>query len=261
MPSAMNVRTSLTSCESAVAFLPSSETMLPPLRVEELEEVDRQALVAEALVDDAVVACGLLVERLPVLRRRADLVGAVVDEARVGVERDGPVLALELRGVHRGLDELVAVLRDVVGDVLQPALGGVLRGPDHVHAEHVALGGLGAQALDLKPALLDRVLRQLEELDVGVRVRLVEVVDDRSERAGRVLADAPRHVAGGLRLGGLLGRGCAAAVVAATAAAGDCEQRGHYKRGQHPRGLHHPNVPPHGQVLFALTRYFAEVLA
>ena len=51
------------------------------------------------------------------------------------------------------------------------------------------------EALDLKPALLAGVLGQLEQLRWR-RIRLVEVVDDRPERAGRVLADAPGDVPG-----------------------------------------------------------------
>ena len=57
--------------------------------------------------------------------------------------------------------------------VLQPALRRELRGPDHVHAEHVALGRLRLLALDELRALLVGRRRQLEQLHVHARVRLV----------------------------------------------------------------------------------------
>src|SRR4029079_1198221 len=69
-------------------------------------------------------------------------------------------------------------------------------------------------------------------------MRLVEVVDNRSKRAARVLADAPGHVSLGLGLRGLLGLRRTGAVVGASAS-GNGEQCGRYERGQQPRSLHH----------------------
>ena len=57
--------------------------------------------------------------------------------------------------------------------VLEPALRSELRGPDHVHAEHVAFGRLRLQALGELRALLVGRRRQLEQLHVHVGVGLV----------------------------------------------------------------------------------------
>src|SRR4029079_14553900 len=203
--------------------------------VEQLEEVHGEALVARSLVDEVPVALRVLVDLLPGLRRLLHLVGAVVEEACVRVERNGPVLVVELGAVDGRADELVLVRVHPVAEVVDPALRGVLGGPDRVYAEHVALARLGPEPLHLLGALIVGRGRQLDQLHLGARVLVVEELDHGRERAGRVLADAPADVAlrvlritSGERLVAPAAAGAAAAT--APAAAGREGQRGHHDR-------------------------------
>ena len=123
-------------------------------------------------------------------------------------------------------------------------LGGELGGPDHVHAEHVALAGLGAQALDQLRALLVGRLRQLDQLHGDVRVLLLEQVDRRAVGAARVLADAPGDVALGLaRISRRSLRCVAAAFVVVVAAAGH-RQAERATKDCNPDPDPHVNPPP-----------------
>src|SRR6185437_13339534 len=188
-------------------------------RVEQLEVVHGQALVLEALVDDPVLGLRLLVDLVPVAGRLRHLVGAVVEERRVRVERQRPVLALVVRRLERARDELVLARVHRAGHVLEPALRGELGGPHHVHAEHVALRRLGALSLGELVELLGGVLGQLDELGLHVRVRLVVHLHDLLERAGGVLADAPGHAALGV-LSGVCGHGAGARTATSASSAG-----------------------------------------
>src|SRR6185437_14190545 len=195
-------------------------------RVEQLEVVHGQALVLEALVDDPVLGLRLLVDLVPVAGRLRHLVGAVVEERRVRVERQRPVLALVVRRLERARDELVLARVHRAGHVLEPALRGELGGPHHVHAEHVALRRLGALSLGELVELLGGVLGQLDELGLHVRVRLVVHLHDLLERAAGVLADAPGHRALGV-LSGVRGHGSGArSATAASSAGADADRRG-----------------------------------
>ncbi len=78
--------------------------------------------------------------------------------------------------------------------VVEPAGRCVLRGPDHVHPEHVALARFGSQALDLLFALDIGAFGELEQVGFEARVLLVELVDGSFEGAARVLPDAPGDV-------------------------------------------------------------------
>ena len=158
----------------------------------ELQPVAGQALVGRALEDDAALLAGLLIGVLPGRRRLVDLVGAVVDEGRVGVLRRAPDLALVGGGLQRRRDEAVLDRLDVGRQVVQPALRGELRGPDHVGAEHVAVGRLGLLALDELRALLVGRGRELDDLGLEALVGelLVEALAPLLGLAGRVLAGA-----------------------------------------------------------------------
>jgi hypothetical protein len=158
------------------------------------------------------------------------------------VIRHGPVLVLVLRRSERRLDEVALPLVDDRARVLQPALRGELGGPDHVHAEHVALGGLGAQALHELSALLVGRLGKLDELDGDVGVGLLEEVDGGAVRPAGVLADTPGDVALGLgRIGGRGGLLGVTASVIVVAAATHHGERNHAAE-QRPDPLPHPDL-------------------
>ncbi len=158
----------------------------------DLHEVAGQALVRGALVDDAVVLGGDLVDLLPGLRHLLDLVGAVVEEARVGLLRHGPGLAVVRGRLERRRDELALTLLHVRRQVQQPLLRRELSRPDDVGVEDVALARLRLLALDELVALLIGGLGELEQLgrEALALVLLVEDLDRFLLRAGGVLARA-----------------------------------------------------------------------
>src|SRR5919202_3155079 len=211
----------------------------------ELEEVTREALVRRALVDDAALLRGLLVDRLPRRRRALDLVGPVEEERRVAGRRDAPELAGVVDGLERRLDELAAELAHVRREVVEPLLARELRGPDHVGAEDVAVVALRLLALDELRALLVGGRRELGQHDLVAlrRVLRVEVLDELVRGPVRVLALAVVDGALGravervrvdhLRAGdlhpptvGVAGAATTAAAAAASAATAGGDQQG-----------------------------------
>ena len=164
-------------------------------RVGDLEEVAGQALVRRALVDDAVVLGGRGIDLLPRGRHLVDLVGAVVQERRVGLLRHAPRLAVVVHRVERRRDQVALALLGVRRHVEDPLLRRELRRPDHVGVEDVALAGLRLLALDELRALLVGRGGELQHRGVHVGIRLVERLDRGGLVARGVLAEAERHIA------------------------------------------------------------------
>src|SRR4051794_20379734 len=242
---------------------------------QELEEVTRQALVRGALVDDAALLGGLLVDGLPGLRDRLDLLGVVVEEPGVSRLGDAEVLVLEVDRLERRADELGLAALDDGRHVVDPLLRRELRRPDHVGREDVAVAGLRLLTLDELLALRVGRGRELEQLhgDAGVLgvVRLHPGVGV----AGRVLALAVRDRALGavrgvrvddLRAGGRLppaaGSGPAATATAATAAVASAAARGDDKRAQRDgycraqtKATSHATPPPGTYIARAVTGF------
>ena len=123
------------------------------------------------------VSAALRVDLLPGLGRCVDLVGAVVEEAGVGLVRDAPHLVLVGGGGERGRDEVVLAALDVRRQVVEPLLDGELGRPDDVGVEDVALGGLRLLARDELVALLVGGLGELDELGGDAVVLGVERLD------------------------------------------------------------------------------------
>src|SRR3954469_25168279 len=241
----------------------------------ELEEVTRQALVRRALVDDAAVLGGLLVDGLPRLRDRLDLLRVVVEEAGVGRLGDAEVLVLEVDGLERRADELRLAALDDLRHVVDPLLRRELRRPDHVGREDVAVAGLRLLALDELLALRVGRGRELEQLDGDAGVLGVVRLHPRVGVAGRVLALAVRDRALGavrgvrvddLRAGGRLppaaGSGPAATATAATAAVASAAARGDDKRAQRDgycraqtKATSHATPPPGTYIARAVTGF------
>src|SRR3954471_3019399 len=195
---------------------------------QELEEVTRQALVRGALVDDAALLGGLLVDGLPGLRDRLDLLRVVVEEPGVRRLGDAEVLALEVDGLERRVDELRLARLDDLRHVVDPLLRRELRRPDHVGREDVAVAGLRLLALDELLALGVGRGRELEQLDSDAGVLGVVRLHPRVGVAGGVLALTVRDGALGavgevrvedLRAGGGVAAGAGGTASAATTAA------------------------------------------
>ena len=190
-------------------------------------------------------SAALVVDLLPGRRHLLDLVGAVVEERRVGLLRHAPALAVVGDRLERRRDELVLARLDVRRHVVEPLLGRELRRPDHVGGEDVALARLGLLALDELGALLvgatSGTRRSLADEALGLFFALNSLTDAFGV-AGGVLAHAEGDVALGVvhrrgvdrpwrprssRSRSVLGAAAAAAVVV-VAAGGDqaAHQRG-----------------------------------
>src|SRR3954453_18785520 len=217
---------------------------------QELEEVTRQALVRGALVDDAAVLAGLLVDGLPGRRDRLDLLRVVVEEAGVGRLGNGPVLVLEVDRLERCADELGLARRDDLRHVVDQLLRRELGRPDHVGREDVAVAGLGLLALDELLALRVGRGRELEQLHGDAGVLGVVRLPPRVSVAGGVLALTVRDGAlgavgevrvedlgagGGVRSAAGGGPTTTAAAATAAAAAVSAATRGDGERAQRDR--------------------------
>src|SRR3954463_7301485 len=246
----------------------------------ELEEVTGQALVRRALVDDAALLGGLLVDGLPRRRGGLELVRPVEQERRVARRRHAPVLVGGMHGLERRRDVLRAELADVRRQVVEPLLARELRRPDHVGVEHVAVVALRLLALDELRALLVGGCRELGQDGLVARARVlrVEVLDELVGRTVRVLAGAV--VDGALRRTGhrvgvddlrtvdrdgaaaaaaaaAAGAAAAAAAAAATAAAargGEHRERHDDCRAQ-TKATSHATPPPGTYIAQALTGF------
>lgn len=185
--------------------LPPASVTTPPHGVHGLGEVDGEALVLLELVGVAGDALGLgqLLDlgagRLhfrPCRRRGADAgllqqVGAVVEDAAVGGLGNRVEVVAVLGRLDHGLEHLVQrELRG--GQLVDPLVGGELRGPHHVQGEHRVGVRLRLGVLNHLLALLVHVRRQLDEGDLLLRVLLVPAVDDLLHDAGAVLGSRVR---------------------------------------------------------------------
>ena len=196
MPLTMKSSTSRVSCESIAGDLPSSQSTAAAGRVEQLEEVARQALVRRRPGRRCRRWRRRLVDVLPGGRRLGHLVGAVVEQRGVGVVRHAPSTCPR-SCPSRAVDGMNSSLRCSItgGDVLDPALAGELGRPDDVDAHHVAIVGPGLRALDQLVALLVGGLGQLQQLGCDARAPSLNAAIGLGERAAHVLGQAERDVA------------------------------------------------------------------
>src|SRR3954447_14443302 len=243
-----------------------------------LEEVTGQALVRRALVDDAALLGGLLVDGLPRRRRGLELVRPVEEERRVARRRHAPVLVRVMHRLERRRDVLRAELADVRGQVVEPLLAGELRGPDHVGVEHVAVVALRLLALDELRALLVGGRRELRQhgLVPGARVLRVEVLDELVGRTVRVLAGAvvdralrrivhrvgvddlravDRDAAAAAAAAGAAAAATTAAAAATAAACGDEHRERHGDCRAQTKATSHATPPPGTYIAQAVTGF------